>query len=756
MTATNMDPILTQYIQDKSIPLEKRQNMASDLDSGAIDEKTARGIVMQKYAGKYGGGVAGVGDKQRGLAASMGNLALKGAGQDQTAPETTVPAPKMMVPNFNTGGWQSSTTDLKSKSELTSQDKSNMAMQGLSVSPENPGNIPSNIYNQAKQGVGTIQQGASKIIDAANPYYPSTGEERLNKGVSGAFDVIGGGMQTAFSPASGVIEATPGVNKAVGWGMEKLNQGSQFAADKFKETLGIDPNSEQARVIDQGFNILGQLLAAKGGESLVKSKTVQGAVGKVGEMATPIIEKGKQMATTGLDVANQGLIKGGEMMSKTTPMVKDFISARKGQKMLKLQNEIKSDVNLFIENNKSFSRKANELYKSGTDIKKVISDPLVYNGLKVENGVVNPDLAIGTIQTKIDMLTDAKSQVLPEVSKYTPKITKEVYRTKAIESLSEEGMLPADLTTAIKRLDGQLKALPDSLSVEFLDKIRAKARKSARDAKGIQKPHNEYAAMENAARDLVFESTDKLTIDKTGEFAALNQQIKDLITTKTFLDKNIRGAKVKGGRIGKITGRIIGSVAGTPGGVLGSILGSEIGAMVSDIVMNNQLGSSLKMRLIKNMVEDPALLNQIQSLVEQVKSYEPPLLEAPKTGFRTQVPSGEPINVPEGGFRSSGLDQPSLSNRQIDQSMPTNKILKNSIETNKAGTNTKPSTAGKSNPAGRVTMLEDSIMKLGATIEEARAIKDVVKKEVPNIWAKDADVKIQKILNKHRKAQSRP
>jgi hypothetical protein len=48
-----MDTILSQYIQDKSIPVEKRQRLASDLDSGKIDEKTARGIIMQKYPGKF-------------------------------------------------------------------------------------------------------------------------------------------------------------------------------------------------------------------------------------------------------------------------------------------------------------------------------------------------------------------------------------------------------------------------------------------------------------------------------------------------------------------------------------------------------------------------------------------------------------------------------------------------------------------------------------------------------------------------------
>lgn len=54
LTNTKMNEILKQYIQDNSIPIEKRRAMAQDLDSGAIDEQRAVGIITTKYKGKYG------------------------------------------------------------------------------------------------------------------------------------------------------------------------------------------------------------------------------------------------------------------------------------------------------------------------------------------------------------------------------------------------------------------------------------------------------------------------------------------------------------------------------------------------------------------------------------------------------------------------------------------------------------------------------------------------------------------------------
>ena len=341
---------------------------------------------------------------------------------------------------------------------------------------------------------------------------------------------------------------------------------------------------------------------------------------------------------------------------------------------------MQKEVTDFLDANKSLNKIVNEKMKGGTDLKKNLSSPEISKGLKVENGGVVPDEAIIVAQNKVDLLMDAKSKVLPEVNKYTPKTSKEAFRQKAIEEIKSEGLLEADQAEIINRLDRQLDAMPDQLDVVALDEIRAKARKSSRNAKGTQKPANEYAAIENAARDSVFEATDNLLSQNKGEFAALNSEIKGWIDTINFLDKNVRGSKVKGGRAGILTGRLAGAVAGTPGGVIGSVLGSEVGGTVANIVMNNNLGSSLKMKLIRNMVDDPALLKQIESIVSDVQSYQPKQIGASTTGIRTVRPSGEVIELPKKSPSSIEAEEIQRLTRQKDQSMPTSNATKNSIK----------------------------------------------------------------------------
>lgn len=490
--------------------------------------------------------------------------------------------------------------------------------------------------------LGSIEEGGKSIYQGGKEMYQGyTKPSEQYKIGSGFSKMIQGGLGIAMAPAAGSVAMMPkplqGKTETILGAPSSL---AQFGARKLAKILGVP---DVIRMSDADLEKKIQEALKKGATkeqiqtSLAKiepqrqafKEGVLGPAGTVGDLATIL-----------------ALAKGGKAAKSIKQYTVDYLKKQKDAKFIKLKNDIKIEVNDLIEGNKSFSKKVNDALKLNTDIKKQLSDPFVYRGLKVENGVINPEQAIRTIQNKIDLLMDAKSKVLPQVSKYTPKITKKLFREKAINELKLEGLTPADAKMAIKRLDIQLESLPNEISIIELDLLRAQSRKSSRLASGQQKPSSEYTAMENASRDLIFETTDNLLINRKGEFAALNQQIKDLIVTLEFLNKNIKGAKVKGGRLGKITGRIIGSITGTPGGILGSILGSEIGGIVADIVMNNQLGSALKMKLISKFIEDPAVLSQIEALVKEIELYEMPKLEAPTTEFKSQMPSGKTIELP--------------------------------------------------------------------------------------------------------------
>lgn len=314
----------------------------------------------------------------------------------------------------------------------------------------------------------------------------------------------------------------------------------------------------------------------------------------------------------------------------------------------KVTGDIQTSISDLLGSTKPLSRRTKELSSRNVDINKELSDLNVYRGLKVEKGSIVPDEAISTIQNRIDNAMDMKREFLPKIDEFAQEITKAEYRTSAIESLKTQRLSPADELDMIKKIDGQLDALPDSMKPSFLDDLRARFRKSSRDAKGQLKSSNEFAALENSARDLVFKASDDLPFDTDGQLASLNDYIKGQIETKTFLDKNLRGQKVKGGRLGTRTGQIIGAVAGAKGGILGSVLGAELGGTIASILTNNQLGSSIKMKMIRNLTDNQQVLDEVAKLLDIAEDYTAPQLGAPAPGaFRTEVTGGAPIDIPK-------------------------------------------------------------------------------------------------------------
>jgi len=303
------------------------------------------------------------------------------------------------------------------------------------------------------------------------------------------------------------------------------------------------------------------------------------------------------------------------------------------------------DLDALFSSTKSLQASVSDLQKAQVPVKEILSDFNIAKNIKVQNKTVVVDDAIIEIQKNIDRASASKRELLPEIDKFVPPTQREEIRALALANIDKQ-LLDLDQQDLIRRINNQIDAFPDSLSLVDVDKTRAKAFNSARDAKGQQKSDSEYAAIENALRKILFDKTDNLPFDTTGEIKGLNVYIRNNLKTMEFLDKKIRGQKVVGGRLGEYFARGIGAVAGSQGGVLGAIAGSEIAGYVSNVIVNNNLGSSVKMRLIMTAAKetgDPQVIQAATDLVNKLRLRVLPALPAPSSQFKSQIPSGKTI-----------------------------------------------------------------------------------------------------------------
>lgn len=338
---------------------------------------------------------------------------------------------------------------------------------------------------------------------------------------------------------------------------------------------------------------------------------------------------------------------GGDIVRKSSEVVDDagkVIATRAETKQI---SRIKDEVDELFNQSRGIQSKVKLSEQKNVPLRDIVSDPSVFRGLKVEGGAINPDQAIDILDTRIDTLMGAKARMLPEFDRLLPKVTREAVRADAVSKIRGT-MSPADEKDLIASINKQVDALPEEMTISELDSFRARFRKSARDARGLQRSNSEYTALEDATRDQIFKQTDNLPFDTNGEFGALNTNIKNMLEAKAFLDKTIRGQKVKGGRLGNYTGRIIGGIAGLGGGPITAILGSEVGGAVAKILTDNQLGSSFKMRLIRGITDDANVIKEAQRFLNQVQDYKPPALPAAMPGGpRSVIRGNSPIALPK-------------------------------------------------------------------------------------------------------------
>lgn len=423
--------------------------------------------------------------------------------------------------------------------------------------------------------------------------------------------------QTANFPAFGGIEIEPvkpgfeGVKQAVGEGLKAgsylvgTGGGMQAGKEALKTTLGTAMKTGAKYGAQSGALYgAGQALEEGGGVGDVARQGITGAVaGTVfGGAIPPVLVGGQRAIQTVSNISTKGV---------------------RGTAEQQVIKGIRKEVDQMLAKTRGVTSKTQLGTRKGTDYAEIISEPSVFRGLKVDsNSRIDPTDAIQLIRERRDSVQDVLSETLPEIDRFTPRISREALRQKALAGVEGKG-LPLDEASLARDINAQIDALPEKMSITEIDKIRARARQSARDAKGLQKRDSEYTAIENAARDTVFDATENLPFDTNQEFIKARVYVKDLINTEEFLDRTMRGQTVRGGRLTNLVGRVVGAIAGSKGGPFASFVGNEVGGRIADIIVNNQLGSAMKMRLIREITDDPRVLVEAQNVLMKAKAYTP-------------------------------------------------------------------------------------------------------------------------------------
>ena len=534
---------------------------------------------------------------------------------------------------------------------------------------------------------------------------------------------VGRGVQTVAFGMPGLASA--GAAFGLGSSLEKGND--LFSAQTaFDIALGIGTAKVSGFVGKPLLNAAGKVVGKVTPEVLKEvakqgTKAIQNFASKHQILPAPLSKAVNVGAQKIENIANKPFELGSKAGSKAVDLFKGNV-----------QKSLEKDVDNLLTKTKGIISKTQLGQRKNVDYKKIMSEPEVFKGLKVKDGKINPDEAIQVVKNRKDLLLDAKRTLLPEVDRFTPKVAKEVIRQKAIQNIRGK-YTPADEKDLIRAINKQVNAMPDEMTATEIDGFRARFRSSARNAQGLQKSSSEYTSLENATRDTVFDITDNLPFDTNKEYQAINNTIKDLISTEEFLDKTIRGQIVKGGRLTNLLGRGIGAIAGSKFGVLGTLGGSEVGGAVANIITNNQLGSSVKMKLIKEITNDPAILKQATDFLLKTQRYTPPLL--PRGGeVRKHFVGRETIFMPSRKAIEQGTEI--VPRNQSSQGILTKPSPRSNIQTTIKTTApipispTLPQTKGKVNPLGMKVKSNNSLAQEARKYKSAEDFVDSQTKEI--------------------------
>jgi len=315
------NPVITTYLSDTSVPVDVRRNVANGLNSGDLSENSAVQGITAKYGNKYSSSAIAPAQSTPGnsptpnsdgnpgdnsVALQAGGTIAKGIinalNPAKAIPAITQGAAKIGIAANNNGllGDDIPTPDQQEENQNESrqgadqlakqlQDKDQQEQQAQQKEKafedfKRGGalTILGNAANAAGQGVSQISQaGGSDEFGGAISGVDSQGnqlgaDQRVIAAGKGAADVVSGTLKSLFAIPGSIVNAVPGGQQVTGAINDTLNKASGAAGNAFMNSMGIDPNSEQGKILAQHFQNLGQLFATKVSEDTASELGRQG------------------------------------------------------------------------------------------------------------------------------------------------------------------------------------------------------------------------------------------------------------------------------------------------------------------------------------------------------------------------------------------------------------------------------------------------------------------------------------------------
>lgn len=474
----------------------------------------------------------------------------------------------------------------------------------------------------AKEGLGTVAEAGTQAGEAIFGIDTETGKkltpsERVIKGGGALGDLLGGSMETIFSPITAAIDELPDTpQKIVEYPFEKINQASAFAGNKFNEMAGIDPNSEQGQVINKLFGVLGQLLPLKVAQDVQAGKKSIAEGGAAKAYVDPIIKM--------QEAASKTAEKGIKIVKENMP---DYATVK--QSTVEMANKLKEDLG----NIKTGLEKKSIKRTTRRDVASI---------LKEVNKTAKEEAQIQKYSNGYREILRPEKGEIKNIESKSGKNIDDMYRLAAEEQLTIRLGPDKKLDTkvAIEQLEGRQPAIHKKLNEileskpgknfdlqELKSDAQAKLRKEIKndtEYKAALKEMDQYIndAISERGRFLTgrefnefkqsmwevsydqMRPTSKTTAQEIGnvvkekiekaypdaQIKKLNKLSGDYATLKGLL-KNANGRVVQGGRLGKYFAQIAGGVIGSAVPIFGSVGGYLAGGKLLEYLTNPERAS---------------------------------------------------------------------------------------------------------------------------------------------------------------------
>ncbi len=468
------------------------------------------------------------------------------------------------------------------------------------------------------EGINKISGAGTKLGHAITGVGPNgeqlDPEQRAQKFGESLLDTASGSVEGLFAAPGAVVGEIPVAKDVVGFGMSKLKEGSDAIANKYIESTGIDPNSDQAKYLRDGMNTLSQLLATKisenTGSELGRQKAMDAAKASgdiatyeklasqkptvTGELGANAVEGAKTIggaAAEGVKAVTKGASDFfGEKTGLTDFMNKDAATLR-NEKMVKglegQNNNLKSVNKAFNENTKNYVDDATGEKKTVTPVDTLSKHEIFPT---IEKGSINMGDykagtgALGDIKSKVGELDAQIDSTLKNTGK---KIALDdlwqeaVDKVKSSSDFKAAGTVESTIAKIDKRFSDYVNSYGDTVDIAELNNIRKVANKDwSPETQDVSR------LIGDAARDKVYHATDDLKVKNM-----LRDQ-GELLSAKRYAEK-LNGTKVKGGKMTQLMARTAGAVVGSSVKEL-PVIGPLLGVLGGDYIAKALQASEFK------------------------------------------------------------------------------------------------------------------------------------------------------------------